>query len=105
MKIGRRILKAVMVGGVIGFCFQLGFYFSWFANSSFGYDFFSSVAFWPLAILSLFFADAMPSWLEFPILNFVSLAGWSLLAVVCMSPFYFISCCRKQRIRNEKPVA
>jgi hypothetical protein len=99
------MLNAVVIGGAIGFCFQLGFYISWFAGGSFGYEFFSFAAFWPLGILSLFFSDAMPSWLEFPVLNLFSLAGWSLLTVICMSPFYFISCCRKQRIENEKPVA
>jgi hypothetical protein len=98
-----RILKAALIGGTIGFVLQLGFYFCWFAQISVVSELLSSAAFWPLGILSLFFGEAMPSWVHFPILNLVSLVGWSCVAVLCASLFYFASCCR--RIQNEKPVA
>jgi hypothetical protein len=105
MKIGRRILKAAMVGGTIGLIFQFGFYACAYSWISFGYEFFFFSAFWPMLLLPSASPDAILSWLPFPTMNLFALACWSLLPVIFMSPFwilfYILSRCRKQGIYLE----
>jgi hypothetical protein len=100
MNLRRRILKAAMVGGAISFVSQVGFYFCNFTGGVWGiFPFaivpFERLAFWPLAVFSLFFPDPLPSWLIPPI---ISLIGWLLLATIAASIFHIFTSCRKPKV-------
>src|SRR5262245_35532060 len=94
MSIKRRISLAAMVGTAVWFIAQAGFYLSWLASGFFGslvYELFSALAFWPFGILSLFLSDTTPGWLQWPMLNVISLLGWLLFAVLIGVIFHFVS--------------
>jgi hypothetical protein len=92
-----------MVGGIVWFISQLGFYLCLFAGlGALPYEVFSLLAFWPLAIFSLIFPDVSFDW---PMPCIISLIGWLLLTIIAASLFHILTSCRKQKIRDERPVA
>ena len=104
MSIKSRIVKAAVVGGIAWFISQLGFYVCLFAGGALGrlpYEFFSFLAFWPLAFLTLFGSSDSLRW---PMLNIISLVGWLLLVFIAALMFHFLSGCWSRRI-DEKPIA
>ena len=103
MKIGRRILWAVMVGGLAGVVTQLGFYLCLFLPAFSGAsDTIALIAFWPLVIVSPFLPDGSPTWLQWPVLNIIALTGWLFVAVFSMLAFHFLSRCASHRIAAGK---
>jgi hypothetical protein len=104
MSLKRRISLAAMIGTAVWFVAQAGFYLSWLASGFFGsvvYGLFSALAFWPLGILSLFLSDTASGWLQWPMLNVISLLGWLLFAVFVGTIFHFVSIGPCRRIVHE----
>ena len=85
MSIGRRMQFASVIGlsiwliALIGYCASL-------AGLTALHDPFAILAFWPLAILSLFSAVQLP----WPAPWIISLGGWMALAVLVASVYHFL---------------
>ena len=104
MSIKSRLVKAAVVGGIGWFISQLGFYICLFAGGALGavtYEFFSVVAFWPLAFFTLFGSSESLQW---PMLNIISLIGWLLLALIPALMFHFYQVVVAERLmRSPSP--
>jgi hypothetical protein len=106
MSLKRRMSLAAMIGTAVWFIAQAGFYLSWLASGFFGsvvYGPFSTLSFWPLGILSLFLSDTASGWLQWPMLNVISMLGWLLFAVLVGAIFHFVSTgpCRRIVHKNN----
>lgn len=94
-------MLAAIVDGLGWIAAQLGFYLCLllpaFAKA---YEFFSLLAFWPVAISTLFFPEGLPGSMSWPVLNLIALVGWLLVAVVIAAAYHFLSKCVNDRIAH-----
>jgi hypothetical protein len=86
MRIKRRILLASAIGLLLWLTAMAGYLASLVTELAALHDPFAILAFWPLAVVSLFSAAQLP----WPTPWIISLAGWVSLAIFVASVYHFL---------------